>query len=96
MKRLPIGEVDKVYKSLVPRLTGVNRYLIRIVYDRLLVCSVHSPAKISGSPFQRDPHWALTRRLIEDGIASRSATDDEISRRFRELLLSINTKVPNL
>ncbi|CAD5226026.1 unnamed protein product [Bursaphelenchus xylophilus] len=70
-----INEIGEIYISLVPRLVGVSRMVIKNVLNKF-------PAE--------NPPWALLKRVIEDGISGRQITDTDLCRSFLRHLLKVN------
>lgn len=74
---LPIEDLEKRYKSLVPRAVGLSRAIAQDMLDRL----------------QKDSKWSLVRRVIEDTIAARYFLDNICTRKACEIICFINLKV---
>ncbi|MFH4973532.1 hypothetical protein AB6A40_000241 [Gnathostoma spinigerum] len=74
VKVLPLDELEKMYRELVPRIVGVSRPLLFAVLDRLRYSN----------------NWSFLRRIVEDGIAGRFMNDYGASNLMRSLLLDLN------
>ncbi|TKR92637.1 hypothetical protein L596_007253 [Steinernema carpocapsae] len=71
---LPLEELEKLYKDVVPRVVGAAPGLINQLSERLY----------------GKQRWSFTRRVVEDAISSRQLADYRASTQIRKLLLSVN------
>ncbi|KAI6190398.1 hypothetical protein M3Y97_00113400 [Aphelenchoides bicaudatus] len=68
-----VDDIQKQYMELVPRLVGITPDLIGLMVN-----------KLKGSK-----NWALTKRVIEDGLCARFLMNEEMLQKFLRLLADI-------
>jgi pentatricopeptide repeat domain-containing protein 3 len=74
-KTLPLDDLEKLYKELVPRVVGTTRQLSLLLVERLC----------------REQKWSFVRRVVDDSLASRHLNDHGLSALLRKLLLAQDT-----
>uniref|UniRef100_A0A0N5BX94 Small ribosomal subunit protein mS39 n=1 Tax=Strongyloides papillosus TaxID=174720 RepID=A0A0N5BX94_STREA len=72
--KLPLPELEKLYKELVPRVCGVYAGSLRLLMNRLLSA----------------PRWSFIKRVVEDSIAINLLAQQGFSNELRKLLLSVD------
>uniref|UniRef100_A0A0K0F9F3 Small ribosomal subunit protein mS39 n=1 Tax=Strongyloides venezuelensis TaxID=75913 RepID=A0A0K0F9F3_STRVS len=71
--KLPLPELEKLYKELVPRVCGVYKDTLRLLMDRLFSA----------------PRWSFIKRVVEDSFTINVLNQKSFSKDIRKLLLSV-------